>query len=78
METVREIIRDGLERLGADGLCNCDMECGCHLSELAPGINCLDPDNCVAAKMFLPDEDLIQRTGFACRLYKPMHPEGKR
>ena len=48
--TVEEIIKEKLDQLGADGLCNGDAMCGCSKNSLAP---CMDGPNlsCVAARM---------------------------
>jgi len=34
--TLADMIRNELERLGADGLCNNDIGCGCGIDDLAP------------------------------------------
>jgi hypothetical protein len=34
--TVREIVIEKLKALGAEGLCNDDLECGCEIEDLCP------------------------------------------
>lgn len=48
---IEDIIRGWLEgHDGYDGLCNAELECGCHIGDLMP---CLEPDvrECVAGHM---------------------------
>lgn len=49
MITVREILIQRLRAMGADGLATTD--CGCGIDDLAPGWNCLDIDQCKAARL---------------------------
>ncbi len=50
----RDILVEALKAMGADGLCNTDLECGCALDDLAPcygtDYGCLDIEKCVPAK----------------------------
>ena len=56
MTTAREILIKGLQAMGADGLVNPDLECGCHLDDLAPaGVGCMDIQECRAARWIAPD-----------------------
>ena len=49
MKNLRELIHEKLLSIGAEGLCNPDLECGCSIDDLMP---CGEPDleNCVAAR----------------------------
>lgn len=49
----REMLIKQLKELGADGLC-C-LGCGCDIDDLAPGWNCIDIDECKAARWIKPD-----------------------
>ena len=51
----REMLIKQLKELGADGLC-C-TGCGCDIDDLAPGWNCIDIDECKAARWVKPNED---------------------
>lgn len=42
MTTAREILIKGLQAMGADGLVNGEIECGCGIDDLAPCCACLD------------------------------------
>lgn len=55
MKTVEDMLREALLKMGADGLCLYNGECGCSLSDLAP---CSNPDvNCMAARKVENSED---------------------
>jgi len=43
--TVKEIVKDYLEKNGYDGLCD-DIECGCSLDDFWPCEGCNDPAQC--------------------------------
>jgi len=47
MKTVREIVAEYLKKIGADGLCNPEKECGCGIDELF--VCGEDPTSCVPA-----------------------------
>lgn len=47
--TSREILKDRLVAMGADGLCNITEECGCGFNDLAP-CDCINLDECVPAR----------------------------
>lgn len=49
MTTSREILKDRIVAIGADGLCNPTEECGCDFDDLAP-CDCLNLDECVPAR----------------------------
>jgi len=59
-----------LAGLGADGLCNPDAECGCGLDDLAPFGDCINLDECFAARWTIPKkgepeyEDEDRRDGY--------------
>ena len=53
----REMLIKRLKELGADGLCNPGARCGCGIDDLAPGWNCIDIDECKAAKWIVPKMD---------------------
>lgn len=60
---IRQLLDKALRDLGADGLVNLDIECGCGLDELVL-CDYLDLDECVLAKRttsggggFIPMED---------------------
>lgn len=61
--SVETMIRYHLETLGADGLCNPDEECGCEIEDLAPCGDCLNLQDCKAAKWF-PEGDEDHPEGF--------------
>lgn len=48
-----EIIESHLKSIGADGLCNRDMACGCGIGDLAP-CECLNLEFCEPAKFIKP------------------------
>jgi len=57
MKTVKEIIKEHLKAIGADGLCNPYEECGCGIDDLMPcmcGIGC---SSCVPARKEIAPED---------------------
>lgn len=47
MKTVAEMLEATLKQMGADGLCNPDLECGCVIGDLMPCSSCCG--ECVAA-----------------------------
>ena len=53
----REMLIKRLKELGADGLCCPGARCGCGIDDLAPGWNCIDIDECKAAKWIKPEQD---------------------
>jgi hypothetical protein len=54
---VKEMLQKSLREMGADGLCNPDIECGCGIDDLAPGMEgCLNIDECQAAKWVPPNK----------------------
>ena len=53
--TPREMLQSALLSIGADGLCNLDMSCGCGLDDLAPCGNC-NLDECEAAHWVKPED----------------------
>jgi hypothetical protein len=55
---VKDIIEEKLKALGADGLCNSDEQCGCGVCDLAP-CECLNLDECVAAKFIKPKKEEV-------------------
>ena len=52
----REMIIKQLQELGADGLCNPGVRCGCGMGDLAP-CDCMDVDECKAARWIEPKSD---------------------
>ena len=57
---VREMLIKQLKELGADGLCYPKVRCGCGIDDLAPGWNCIDIDECKAAKWIVPKSDSVE------------------
>ena len=56
MKTAKQLLTDGLKAMAADGLCCPDLDCGCHLDDLAPaGSGCLNIEECLAARWIAPD-----------------------
>ena len=49
-KTVYELLRKALEDLGADGLVNCDAECGCGLDVLDSVCDAINGRHCEAAR----------------------------
>lgn len=47
-----DLLKKALIEMGADGLCNPMEECGCGLDDLAPCGDCLNLQECEAAKEF--------------------------
>lgn len=48
MKNMKQVITEYLKAVGADGLCNTDLDCGCHIDGM-----CLcesNPSDCVPAK----------------------------
>lgn len=62
MKTMKQVIEDHLRHVGADGLFNQDMICGCGLGDLIPcGCDCSDcvpATNHVVTQADLEDESL--------------------
>ena len=58
-KTVRELVREGLEGGGYDGLCHINAECGCPLHDLFPCVGSNEPiPNCQAGyKRMMEDGD---------------------
>lgn len=57
MKTAKQLLIEGLEKMGADGLCYPGVGCGCMLGDLAPGgFGCLNLEHCMAAKYYSPAE----------------------
>lgn len=52
--TVKPILIDALKQLGADGLCNNDVECGCGLDDLVPC--CEDCTGCEPARQVTAEQ----------------------
>ena len=58
MTVAKELLIRQLRAMGADGLCNGSLECGCSLDDLAPGGDeCLCLDECEAARITGTDDE---------------------
>ena len=55
MKTVKEIIKEHLKAIGADGLCNTDGECGCGVDDFMPCYACCG--DCVPARKEIAPAD---------------------
>jgi len=55
MKNIRELVYEQLLAIGAEGLCNPDLECGCSIDDLMP---CGEPEieYCVAARRSFDSE----------------------
>jgi hypothetical protein len=51
MIPAKQLIKAGLKSIGANGLVNPDMECGCGIDDLEPCCGCINIDECVAANL---------------------------
>lgn len=78
IKSLYEVIKDYLKKIGADGLCNPDADCGCDINDLAP-CECIDLQNCVPAKKRIcancPERnncELVKEHSFITCCYVPM------
>lgn len=63
------MIKQYLESMGADGLCNPDEECGCDLDDLAP-CDCLNLEECKAARKMKAEPDSRESIDFGEEYYQ--------
>ena len=68
--TLQQIVKEWLKRNGYDGLCDCNLECGCSVDEIMP---CAEPGTeCEAA--YKDEADAI--TGFDFVMKPGRRPDG--
>ena len=76
---VMEIVKSHLEKIGADGLCNGDAECGCGIDELAPcesiGHACVPATKTILDEECMDDHCLAGIADEGQEWYFPFHYE---
>lgn len=72
--TAREALIAWIRDQGGDGLCNCSIECGCSVDDLAP-CDYIDLDECEPAKgRTLGPDERVGECGPGDTLFAPVPP----
>lgn len=67
MKSMEQVIKEYLEAVGADGLCNPVLQCGCHIAGFCWCES--NPSNCVPAKEHIVTQaDLQDESLYLCGL----------
>lgn len=69
-KSAQQILIEGLRAIGADGLCNADLECGCGLDDFIP-CGEMNTSECVAARRMKNPP----KAGYD-EFYTPLGPSG--
>ena len=78
MKTIGQIIKEYLESVGADGLCNTDLDCGCPIDGMCQCES--NPSECVPAKSHIvtnrdKEEGYFESSEEGDTVYVAMKPE---
>jgi hypothetical protein len=69
MTNALAMLQKALTEMGAQGLCNPDIECGCDLDDLAP-CDSLNLQECKAAKKVLSEPDSEEMANYGLEYYQ--------